>query len=111
MATDDEIKKFFKGIGAVIVTVGVAGAARVVAGSSNKKKLEIGNNDLSNNNGEFDTSVIEEINQLFEKRQIQEQMDEMWALHDAEQKEFQYMGENNMAWNNFERTNYRNSIG
>ena len=46
---------------------------------------------------------------MFDERQVQEQMDEMWALHDAEQEEFQNTGDNSMDWNIFGRNIYRNS--
>lgn len=124
MATDDDIKKIAKGIGAIIATAGAVGLAKVVADSSNNKKTEIKNNDSSTNNSESVRSIEEinhardEINRMFEERQVQEQMDEMWAqqqiedmwaLHDAEKEEFQNMGENSMDWNIFGGNSYRNS--
>ena len=45
MATDDDIKKIAKGIGAIIATDGAVGLAKVVADSSNRKKSESNNND------------------------------------------------------------------
>lgn len=129
MATDD-IKKIVKGIRTIIATAGAVGVAKGVADSSNKKKSET----KIINNSESVESIIEElnrvrdeINQMFEERQVQEQMDEMWAqeqmedmwaqeqmedmwaLHDTEQEEFQNMGENSMDRNNLEGINYRNS--
>ncbi len=125
MATDDDIKKIAKGIGAIIATAGAVGLAKVVADSSNRKKSESNNNDSNTSDSESVRQIIEEvdhvrneINQMFDERQVQEQMDEMWAqrqidemwaLHDAEQEEFQNTGDNSMDWNIFGRNSYRNS--
>ncbi len=116
MATDDDIKKIAKGIGAIIATDGAVGLAKVVADSSNRKKSESNNNDSNTSDSESVRQIIEEvdhvrneINQMFDERQVQEQMDEMWVLHDAEQEEFQNTGDNSMDWNIFGRNIYRNS--
>ena len=115
MATDD-IKRIAKGIGALIATAGAVGLAKVVSDSSNRKKTESNSNVLDKKESEsvrqsFDELIQsrDETEQMLRERQVQEQMDEMWALHDAELEELQYTGDNNMDWNIFVRNGYRYS--
>ena len=110
MATDDDIKKIAKGIGAIIATAGAAGLVKVVTDSSKKSPPK-------GESSEIVRPSAEEINQMYEERRIQEQIDamwaqqqmeDMWALHDAEQEEFQKMGERSMDWSTFGRNNFGN---
>lgn len=61
MATDDDIKKIAKGIGAIIATAGAVGLAKVVAASSNRKKSESNNNDSNTSDSESVRQIIEEV--------------------------------------------------
>lgn len=131
MATDDDIKKIAKGIGAIIATVGVAGLAKMMADTTNRKRNDDQDKSVSDvnfekiNDDEVFVSSTEnfdreenEINQMLKEQRIQEQMDEMWTqqqmedmwhLHDSEQVEFQDTGETNMDWINFGNGNNRRS--
>ena len=60
MATDDDIRKIAKGIGAIIATAGAVGLAKVVADSS--KKSEIKNSGSNENDSEYVRTIVEEIN-------------------------------------------------
>lgn len=72
MVTRDDIKKIAKFI---LTATGTAGLIKAVSVSSKKKK------ETNNKDREFDKNINHEIEQMFEEDQVQEQIDEMWALY------------------------------